>query len=216
MTYNNKTATAKTSKRHLEGAPEYDKSKVSRVAGLLAYINTALAEVNKATSELIDNNSDEISPDGMLGGRGYIMEIKEMKESLAEISTTLSNLRDTLSDELNNPAWGLTPEEKGKLQEIKEKADKETEKAVKELEEDISDFFSDEGIESDTEDEEEFPSMEDSESEEETLPEVEDTPEVKTASVNKVFIGSTGKEDEVSRKIASRVLKSLIETAPGR
>src|SRR5271169_2011957 len=49
--------------------------------------------------------SSQISPDGLLGGRGYIQNIKEMRTSLAQAAEVLSSFTDTVDDEINAPHW---------------------------------------------------------------------------------------------------------------
>ena len=52
--------------------------------------------------------SSQISPDGMLGGRGYIQNIKEMRTSIAQAAEVLSAFTDTVDDEINAPHWKAT------------------------------------------------------------------------------------------------------------
>jgi hypothetical protein len=49
--------------------------------------------------------SSQISPDGMLGGRGYIQNIKEMRTAIAQAAEVLSSFTDTVDDEINAPHW---------------------------------------------------------------------------------------------------------------
>jgi hypothetical protein len=49
--------------------------------------------------------SAQISPDGLLGGRGYIQNIKDMRQSLAQAAEVLSSFTDTVDDEINAPHW---------------------------------------------------------------------------------------------------------------
>ena len=49
--------------------------------------------------------SSQISPDGMLGGRGYIQNIKDMRTSLSQAAEVLSSFTDTIDDEINAPHW---------------------------------------------------------------------------------------------------------------
>lgn len=50
-------------------------------------------------------SSAQISPDGLLGGRGYIQNIKDMRTSLAQAAEVLSAFTDTVDDEINAPHW---------------------------------------------------------------------------------------------------------------
>lgn len=49
--------------------------------------------------------ASSVSPDGLMGGRGYIKPIKEMRAKLAEAVEILSEVTDTLHDDLNGPQW---------------------------------------------------------------------------------------------------------------
>ena len=48
-----------------------------------------------------------ISPDGNLGGKGYIQEIREMRRQYMNVSEALSALSDTIYDEINAPHWAV-------------------------------------------------------------------------------------------------------------
>ena len=49
--------------------------------------------------------SRDVSPDGSLGGKGYIQEIKHMRKQYMNIVEALSAMTDTLYDEINAPHW---------------------------------------------------------------------------------------------------------------
>ncbi len=51
--------------------------------------------------------SSEFSPDGLLGGRGYIQKISDMRSSLSKAVETLSAFTDTIHDEINAPHWNI-------------------------------------------------------------------------------------------------------------
>lgn len=50
-------------------------------------------------------SSAKFSPDGLLGGKGYIQNIKDMRSNLANASEFLSSFSDTLHDEISAPHW---------------------------------------------------------------------------------------------------------------
>jgi hypothetical protein len=50
-------------------------------------------------------NSSEFSPDGLLGGRGYIQSIKDMRSGLSQAVESLSSFSDTVHDELDADHW---------------------------------------------------------------------------------------------------------------
>jgi hypothetical protein len=49
--------------------------------------------------------SSQFSPDGLLGGRGYIQSVKDMRNSLSSIVEGLSAFTDTVHDEVNADHW---------------------------------------------------------------------------------------------------------------
>lgn len=49
--------------------------------------------------------SSKFSPDGLLGGVGYIQQVKEMREGLGKAAEVLSAFCDTIDDEVNAEHW---------------------------------------------------------------------------------------------------------------
>ncbi len=56
--------------------------------------------------------SSQFSPDGLLGGRGYIQSVKDMRAALGNAAEALSTFNDTVHDEVNAEHWNQaeTPE----------------------------------------------------------------------------------------------------------
>jgi hypothetical protein len=50
-------------------------------------------------------NSSQFSPDGLLGGRGYIQAVKDMRRDVASAAEVLSAFADTIQDELDADHW---------------------------------------------------------------------------------------------------------------
>jgi len=119
-------------RRNLDGF-EYDPSKATVLKKSLHNINVSLGTLLAAMKELALLRGSEITPDGMLGGRGFIMPFKEMKSKINSAVNDLSDITDTIADELTNPKWGLTPDEKKKVKREK----KEIEEEVQEIEETV-------------------------------------------------------------------------------
>lgn len=63
--------------------------------------------------------SSDFSPDGLLGGRGYIQSIKDMRSGLAGAVEELSTFTDTVHDEINADHWSPV-EEKADIDGIME------------------------------------------------------------------------------------------------
>jgi hypothetical protein len=113
-------------RRNLEGF-EYDSSKAKVLKKALHNLNVSLGAMISAMRDMAILRGSEITPDGMLGGRGFIMSFKEMKATLNDAITNLSDMTDTLADELTNPKWGLSPNEKEKVKEEQEVIDDKVE-----------------------------------------------------------------------------------------
>jgi len=85
----------------------------------------ALGHTMSAYSTFAKIKSRDISPDGNLGGRGYIMEIKAMRRQFMNITEALSALSDTLYDEITADHWSdvqskLVKDVLTEIEEIKE------------------------------------------------------------------------------------------------
>ena len=65
----------------------------------------------------------DISPDGSLGGKGYIAKIAEMRRAYMNCVEALSALSDTLYDEIRAPHWAAVsrqedPGERAEVEQI--------------------------------------------------------------------------------------------------
>jgi len=72
--------------------------------------------------------SRNISPDGNLGGQGYIQKIPDMRRQLMNCIEALSSYTDTVYDELSAPHWNpsedtLDPRDREEVKEIVEEAE---------------------------------------------------------------------------------------------
>ncbi len=56
-------------------------------------------------------SSSEFSPDGLLGGRGYIQKVKDLRSSLSQAVEVLSTFADTMHDEVNADHWRTAMEQ---------------------------------------------------------------------------------------------------------
>lgn len=112
--------------RNLDGF-EYDTSKAKVLKKALHNINVSLGTMISAMKDLSILRGSEITPDGKLGGRGFIMGFKDLKSKLNNAITDLSDVTDTLADELTNPKWGLSPSERKKVKRDNEEIEEEVE-----------------------------------------------------------------------------------------
>lgn len=116
-------------KRNLDGF-KYDPSKAKVLKKALHNINVSLGTLMAAMKELALLRGSEITPDGMLGGRGFIMSLRDLKSHINDSVRNLSDVTDTLADELTNPQWGLSKAEVKKVK--KEKKDVEDQAEIME------------------------------------------------------------------------------------
>jgi hypothetical protein len=111
----------------------------------------ALGHATSAHTRLVKIKSRNISPDGALGGKGYIAKIPEMRRQLMNVVEALSALTDTVYDEINAPHWNpaedtLDPRDRDEVKEIVEDAEEIRENPegwAAEQEEDMDDLEDD-------------------------------------------------------------------------
>jgi len=212
----------KAAERNLEGAPQYDKTKITHVVSVLTQVTAAMENTKHALEELTSVPSDEISPDGNLGGRGNVMSIRDMKTEMSETLVSLSSLRDTLSDELNNPGWGLSKDEKESITRVQEKSEEGSQEAIEDITQELEQIFGaddeseEEGPSGEEEklpeDDEAFPTFDESGEPEESVENNEVSNPKEASSSNTPFVGLDKSADGVTRKLASAVLTGLVKS----
>jgi hypothetical protein len=114
---------------------EYDKSHAKTLQKVLHNLNVALGTQIAAMKDLAMLRGSDITPDGKLGGRGFVMEFKEMKSLLNESINNLSDITDSIGDELTNPKWGLSKTQVKKIEKEKDKVQDEVEEVQEEIKE---------------------------------------------------------------------------------
>jgi len=122
--------------RNLSGF-DYDPSKAKNLKRSLHNMNVALGTLLAAMKDLSLMRGSEVTPDGMLGGRGFVMPFKEIKARLNEAVGHLSDITDTIADELTNPKWKLSRQEITDVRDLKEDIDEtvdEAEDTIEDLE----------------------------------------------------------------------------------
>ena len=88
----------------------------------------ALGHVTSAYNKFVKIKSRNVSPDGSLGGKGYIQKIPDMRRQLMNCVEALSALTDTIYDEMTAPHWNptedtLDPRDREEVKEIIEDAE---------------------------------------------------------------------------------------------
>jgi len=95
------------SAREISNGFEFTPTKLKPLAKTLRSTLMALGHVQSAYHDFTKIKSAMISPDGNLGGKGYIQEIREMRRQYMNVSEALSALSDTIYDEINAPHWAV-------------------------------------------------------------------------------------------------------------
>jgi hypothetical protein len=98
----------------LENYPFKEKG-VRAVAKTYKNLADSFLCLSKAMNNFSSCKSSEISPDGKLGGKGYIQPIKSIRTSMAECLNIMSDLIDTFHDEVNSPYWKKTTVEENPI-----------------------------------------------------------------------------------------------------
>jgi len=97
------------------------------LARVMRSTNAALGHSMSAYAIFTKLKSADVSPDGSLGGKGYIQKIAEMRRAYMNVVEALSALSDTLYDEIRAPHWAAVsrqedPEERDEVEQIVEDA----------------------------------------------------------------------------------------------
>jgi hypothetical protein len=112
----------------------YNPKKLKHLKRILHNLSVALGTLSSALNEFSRLKGPDISPDGLLGGIGYILPVQEIKQTIYNSVQSLSNVADSIADEMSNPKWNAV-EDKEVKKLIKEK-DEAVDQAEEEMEED--------------------------------------------------------------------------------
>lgn len=129
--------TAASVRREIPEDYNYNKKKLKHLKHILHNVNVALGNMTSILNEFSKIKGPEISPDGLLGGIGYIIPVNDIKQTINSTVQNLSNIGDCIADELTNPRWDASDDK-----EVK-KLIKEKDEAVEEVEEEIDEMNED-------------------------------------------------------------------------
>lgn len=116
------------SNREIEDDATFDAKQLKPLAKTLRATLMAMGHALSAADTFAKIKSANISPDGNLGGKGYIQKIIDMRKQYSNIVEALSALSDTLHDELKAPHWladvaAVSPRERDEIKEILDQSD---------------------------------------------------------------------------------------------
>lgn len=108
---------------------KFQETGLKQIAQTYKHLAEAYNSMVLATNMFSRCKSSEISPDGKLGGRGYILGIRDIRNAMSQCVNAMSDLIDTFHDEVSSPYWKKTtvedhPSVKELLSEANEIADK--------------------------------------------------------------------------------------------
>jgi hypothetical protein len=89
---------------------EFQPGNLKPIAGALRSTLMALGHAISAHNTFSRIKSGKVSPDGALGGKGYIMKIADIRRQYMNCVEALSSLSDTLYDETTASHWTLEDE----------------------------------------------------------------------------------------------------------
>lgn len=112
--------------RNIPKGHEYDPKALKPLAKMLWAMSVSMGHALTAYRQFTKLKSSAISPDGMLGGRGYVMDVRDVRKKLYEACEALSMISDTIHDEINAPHWKPKLEQltKGEGEDVRRYVDK--------------------------------------------------------------------------------------------
>lgn len=124
-------------RREISDGFKYNKKKLKHLKQILHNITVAQGTLVSALNIFSRVKGRDISPDGMLGGLGYIMPLRSIKESLIQSIQQIGDIADCLADELTNPKWNAEDDTEVKKlikekEEVEEQAEEEVEEGIEE------------------------------------------------------------------------------------
>lgn len=116
------------SERKIPHDYNYNPKKRKALAKVLRSTSASLGHALSAYSTFTKIKSADVSPDGCLGGKGYVFKINEMRKAYMNAVEALSALSDTLYDEVQAPHWSAisrqeSPEDKAEVEQIVSEAE---------------------------------------------------------------------------------------------
>lgn len=113
------------SERQIDPDYVFDPKNLDPLARVLRSTLMALGHIQTARTTFTKIKSQRVSPDGNLGGKGYVMPIKDIRKQFANCDEALSAISDCLYDEMQAIHWhpdvddtGGNPRDRESVREI--------------------------------------------------------------------------------------------------
>ena len=120
-------------KRKIPKDFDYDLKAIKPLIKVLWATSVSLGHALTAHRQFARLKSATFSPDGLVGGHGYVLGVKDVRSRLFEACENLSAIIDTLHDEVNAPHW------KSKIGELEKKDLSDVKKLLGDAEEIMDD-----------------------------------------------------------------------------
>lgn len=138
------------SAREIDPDYSFDAKNIEPLARVLRSTLMALGHIQTARTVFTKIKSQRVSPDGNLGGKGYVQPIKDIRKQFANCDEALSAIADTLYDEINATHWHPDVDDTGGNRRDRDSV-KEIMDDVEEIREDPEDWAEGEEAEMDEE-----------------------------------------------------------------
>lgn len=108
---------------------EYDSAGLEELTRTLFKLSCALGQLDSAHSDFTKIKAVSVSPDGKLGGRGYVKPITEIRKTMTNCIEEVSSIVDTIDDEIRtNPHWqedspAVSETERSQVDEVVDEAE---------------------------------------------------------------------------------------------
>lgn len=96
---------AMPTKRQIPKDHSFDPQSLKPLVKTLWALSVSLGHALTAHRQFSRLKSISFSPDGLVGGRGYVMGVKDVRQALHEATENISTICDALYDEVNAPHW---------------------------------------------------------------------------------------------------------------
>ncbi len=93
------------SERNIDPDYVYDAKNLEPLARTLRSVLMALGHIQTARTTFTKIKSQRVSPDGNLGGKGYVLPIKDIRKQLSNCDEALSSIADCIDDEIKAVHW---------------------------------------------------------------------------------------------------------------
>ncbi len=94
-----------SSERNIDPDYKFDAKNLEPLARVLRSTLMALGHIQTARTVFTKIKGQRISPDGNIGGKGYVMPIKDIRKQLSNCDEALSSIADSIDDEIKAVHW---------------------------------------------------------------------------------------------------------------